>query len=92
MNIIKMQIIDSCFKENDTYEIFINEPISYKFIQYLGEDKNFQYFPNFPKPFFKITDKNFIIKGVEGNNNLRVIFLENIEISSNLLIQKIMNY
>jgi len=58
-------------------EYLLDEEITIVFIEYLSKLGFSQYFPDFAKPFFRITKNGkFMIKGIQGNGSLQVFYLD----------------
>ena len=79
MTIVESKHIEDCFDGSYVYELSYSEPITKAFIMRLGSGSKVQYFPEFPRPFFRIQDDRFWAKGIEGNTTLRIIAFEPID-------------
>ncbi len=74
MRIVNIKELEDCFDGSFMKEVLFDETVSRKFIHYLGESGDFEYFPSFAKPFYRVVKKGlYQIKGVEGNRTLRII-------------------
>jgi hypothetical protein len=63
-----------CYNGSLIREFDFAEPIGEKLIMHLGGDKKLDYFPDLPKPYFRIEAKGkYIIRGVRGNSTMRVV-------------------
>ncbi|MCX7909469.1 MAG: hypothetical protein N2560_08145 [Ignavibacteria bacterium] len=77
MKVVSVKILDNCFVEKNVVECSFDEKITREIIFKIGKQGVLQYYPEFPKPFFKIHIQEICdIKGVEGSKTLR-IFLKN---------------
>jgi len=72
VEIIDYKKVEDCLDGTLIRELLLNSNITKDFIFYLGQMGTLQYFPDFPRPFFKIDGKDFKIKGVEDNKTLLV--------------------
>lgn len=54
------------------YDYQLSEPIDKSFILSLRPLGGFTYLPMLKQPFFKIENDHFMIKGMEGNDFLRI--------------------
>jgi len=78
LTVLENRHIEDCFDGSIIKEFLLDKPMTEPFIRHLGTLGVFQYFPSFARPFFTVISENqFKIKGVEGNDNLRIIFYEN---------------
>ncbi|MBF0362829.1 MAG: hypothetical protein HQK49_17555 [Oligoflexia bacterium] len=75
MIIINISIKEDCLDSTIIKEFAFDQSINREYINYLGKLGSMQYFPEFPKPFFSIiVDREFKIKGIEGEKTIRIIF------------------
>lgn len=79
MEIVKNIIeIEDCFDGSFMKKILLNISISKTFIYYIGGDSKLEYFGDFARPFFRaIKDNYYIIKGVEGSNEIEATLHRN---------------
>ncbi|MET1254735.1 hypothetical protein [Aliikangiella maris] len=76
MKIKESRPIKNCFDGSFMKEIVLDEPVDKAFIDYLGLTGELEYFGGFARPFYRIQRKQgYLLKGVEGNDYLRVYFL-----------------
>jgi hypothetical protein len=74
--VLESKEVEECLGDVITKEFLLNEPVKETFIRHMGELGGLQYYPHFPRPFYKITKRgNFILKGVQGNNTFQVFFV-----------------
>jgi hypothetical protein len=56
-------------------EYLLDENITSGFIEFLGYLGISEYFPDFARPFFRITSEGkFVIKGINGNSSFQVFY------------------
>jgi hypothetical protein len=56
-------------------EFLLEKAIDLDFIQFMGRLGSLEYFPDFARPFFRITKNGcYIIKGVQQNDTFTVLF------------------
>lgn len=73
MNVIEKTHVEDCFNGSAIWELLLSGPVSRPAIFSLGDGGDIQYFSHFARPFFKVrVDGLFDVKGIEGNNTLRV--------------------
>ena len=73
MKVVETRHMEDCFDGSLIKEILLAEKIIREQIFTLGEGGYIQYFPDFPRPFYKIRISGlYDIKGIEGNNTMRV--------------------
>lgn len=71
--VLEIRHVDDCHDGSLIKEILLTRAISRELIYYLGKDGEVFYYGHFPRPFFKIrVVQLFDLKGIEGNNTLRV--------------------
>lgn len=81
MKILKIRDDENCFDDSFIKEVLFDQPVDKKFIDYLDELGELQYFPDFPRPYYKVDcPEKFILKGVEGSARAQLIpYRKNIE-------------
>ena len=78
MEVVKVVTVEDCFDGSFIKEFHLSETITEKFIKELGKDHSLEYFPDFPRAFFRIEKKNmYQIKGVVDSDTMRVNFSRN---------------
>jgi hypothetical protein len=71
----KIQLVKNYRVGPVSKEFLLEKAISQDFIQFMGRLGSLEYFPDFARPFFRITkDECYIIKGVQGNDTFIVLF------------------
>ncbi|BDS15064.1 hypothetical protein [Aureispira anguillae] len=82
MTVIQIKHIEDCFDGSSVKELLLSEAISSDLIHALGKTGDLQYFPHFARPFFKIRlHKKLDVKGIEGNDTLRIRLKAPIEVN-----------
>lgn len=67
--------MEDCFDGSMIFRYFFNIEIDERFMRKLGEKSKLHYYPEFPRPFFKIiTAADIQVKGILGDDNIEVIF------------------
>jgi hypothetical protein len=76
MNVTATRIIETCLDGTMNVEKMLDRAMDRKFIHHLAVLGNFEYFPQFARPFFRITRPGiFVIKGVEGEISFEVFII-----------------
>lgn len=76
MRICESKPIQNCFDGSYMKEIVFDKPVNKAFIDYLGLSGELEYFSDFPRPFYRVQrTKGYLLKGIEGNDYLRIYFL-----------------
>ena len=76
MKILETKLVEECLDGVVIKEALLDEPIDEGFIRSLEDLGKLEYFPHFPKPFFRVRKSgNFIIKGVQGNNTCQIFWV-----------------
>ncbi len=74
MRIVEIRNLDDCFDQGIMKEILFDQEVDSDFIEFLGNQGDLSYYPDFGRPYYRMDSPNgYIIKGVEGNNHSRVI-------------------
>lgn len=68
-----VSLIEDCFDGSFRKEIHLDQPISEPFIRYLGNMGVLQYFPHFPRPFFRVDAPTFMLKGIQDNATMQLL-------------------
>ncbi len=93
ISVVNTKDILNCVGDPFIKEITLDSPITKEIIFKLGEGGELEYLDRLKKPFFKISySENYLIKGVEGNNSLRVILKDPELKNGDLVIKKGFNY
>ncbi|MCP4155858.1 MAG: hypothetical protein GY757_49495 [bacterium] len=71
MKVLDFKHIEDCFDGSYIKEVLLDTPISADFIRHLGKLGSLQYFPDFPRPFFRIDSEKASLKGIQDNNTFR---------------------
>lgn len=93
MTIQKIKKLEDCFENSHMYDVLFDRRIDNEFAEYFCSKGDSQYFKDFAKPFFKIqVPGGLLIKGVVGNNTVRIILSGNEEKILNIFKQYIIDY
>lgn len=76
VKILDIKDIEDCVDGSYIKEILLDGEVTKDFIQYLGKMGRMQYFPDFTRPFFKISAEGMALKGVENNKTIQAIIFE----------------
>lgn len=75
MKLINIKKLEDCIDGSMIFMYSFNEKIDETFMKMLGEEENLQYYPEFPRPFFKIITADGVqLKGIIGDDNFEVLF------------------
>ncbi len=75
MKIVAVEKLEDCFDGSVIYGYTFDVPWAYDGIAYLRRLGELDYFPEFPRPFFRLRGTAGLqIKGVEGECTCRAIF------------------
>lgn len=93
ISVVNIKDILNCVGDPFIKEITFDSSITKEIIFKLGEDGDLEYLDRLKKPFFKISyPENYLIKGVEGNNSLRIILKDPELKNGDIIIKKGFNY
>jgi hypothetical protein len=74
MNLKEVKTIENCFDGDGVYDFIFDLPWTKRSIEKLQILGKLDYYPDFPRPFFRIRDyKGAQLKGLEGECSCRVI-------------------
>lgn len=74
-NIAKIVKLEDCFDGSSIFQYWFERVLESDSIHLLGSLGQLEYFPHFPRPFFRITTPQGLqVKGVEGQDHIRAIF------------------
>lgn len=75
MRIVGSQVLENCLDRSVVKELCLSEPIGEEVMRRMARFGKLQYFPNFPRPYFRIDrSRTYVAQGVFGNTSLRVTF------------------
>ena len=75
MRILKIKKVEDCFDGSSVFNYWFDLPWRPEAIMKLKTLGEVEYFPHFPRPFFRLLNDNGLqVKGVEGENSCRAIF------------------
>lgn len=74
MEIVKIKKMSNCLEGQTIKEFYLDEEMDKDFIDYLSKKGKMKYYPFLERSFFKIFSEDFILKGLDGNSHIRVIF------------------
>ncbi len=70
---LDLRELESCLSHSEAKEIALDEPVSVALMQRLACDGKLQYFPHFPRPYFRIDHPtDWLIQGIVGSPKLRI--------------------
>jgi hypothetical protein len=68
-------LLEDCLDDLVTKEYFVKGIVTEEMMYKMAEGASLQYFPHFPRPFYRIKNDGFYtIQGIIGNDYFRVIF------------------
>lgn len=75
LSIVAITEIEDCLDDLVVREYHLSVPLSADLMRRLALGASLQYFPHFPRPFFKVRRPGFFtIQGIVGNTYFRVTF------------------
>lgn len=78
MKVTGSRILNSCLDGTVQVELVLDRAMDRPFIDHLASCGQLEYFPDFARPFFRITKPGtFIIKGIEGESTCELHILDN---------------
>ena len=66
---------EDCFEDGQSFRYWLTAPLTRRDIETLGQFGVLDYYPDFPRPFFRcIADNGSQIKGVENDMSFLVVY------------------
>jgi hypothetical protein len=76
MKVIETTVVEECLDGVVIREVLFDGKIGVDFISGLEKLGKLEYFPHFPKPFFRVRKSGkYIIKGVEGSETCQIFYV-----------------
>ena len=67
---------ENCLDSSDVKEVFLDRDIDEDVMRRIGHSGRLQYFPHFPRPYFRIDrERRWVIQGVIGRRSMRVTLM-----------------
>lgn len=74
MKVVEIKDVEDCFDDSITFEVELDKAMNEELMYRLSEGGKLDYHPEFPKPYFKITQsRKWTIQGIVGNKTFRVV-------------------
>jgi len=74
MRVLAAHKVEDCFDGSAVFDYELSEPWTDGLIRALASLGTLDYFPQFPRPFFRVkTDRGIFMKGLAGASRCRVI-------------------
>lgn len=71
--LLDLRELESCLSHTEAKEISLDEPVSVELMHRLASEGRLQYFPHFPRPYFRIDHPTaWLIQGIVGKPTLRI--------------------
>jgi hypothetical protein len=72
MKIVEIKDMEDCFDGSFIKEILLDGPVTREIILFFGNAGELQYFPTFPRPFYRLDGRYFVLQGIEGSRTIRI--------------------
>jgi hypothetical protein len=70
---LDLRELESCLNSSEAMEVGLDEPVDEGLIRRLGREGTLQYFPHFPRPYFRVDHpSNWLVQGIVGTARLRI--------------------
>jgi hypothetical protein len=75
IQLVSSEVLENCLDHSVVKQLTVSEPLDEAIMNRMARRGKLQYFPNFPRPYFRI-DRNqaYVVQGVFGNTTMRVTF------------------
>lgn len=75
LRVVRSQVLENCLDRSVVEEFHLSEPVGEKVMRRIARYGKLQYFPDFPRPYFRIDrSRTYVVQGVFDNTSLRVTF------------------
>jgi hypothetical protein len=75
MRAVAFRFVESCLDSTTVKELELDGPIDEASVRRVAEGANLQYYPDFPRPYFRIDRPGaWVAQGVVGASSFRVTF------------------
>lgn len=75
MKLVDIKKVEDCFDGSMIFKYSFNKEVEEPLMRIMGQKGKLHYYPEFLKPFFKITTVESIqIKGIIGDDNFEVVY------------------
>lgn len=75
MRVVDSQVLENCLDHSVVKELYLSEPVGEMVMYRVARHGKLQYFPDFPRPYFRIDrSRTYVVQGVFDNTSLRVTF------------------
>ncbi|HPC83234.1 MAG TPA: hypothetical protein P5234_07405 [Thermoanaerobaculaceae bacterium] len=71
--ITNLRDLESCLDRSEAVEVSLDQPVSEALVRRLGQAGILQYFPHFPRPYFRVDHAtDWVVQGIVGSERLRI--------------------
>ena len=75
VHVVSSQLLENCLDSSSVKEICLSEPIGEIVMRRMARHARLQFFPDFPRPYFRIDrSRTYVVQGVFDNTSVRVTF------------------
>lgn len=75
MRLIEIRKLEDCFDGSVIFKYSFDGEVSEALMKRMGEKGRVQYFPEFPRPFFKIiTPQSIQVRGIVGDRDFEAVY------------------
>lgn len=75
VRVVGSQVLENCLDRSVVKEIHLSAPVDETVMRRMARCGKLQYFPDFPRPYFRIDhSRTCVVQGVFGNTSVRVTF------------------
>ena len=75
MRLIEIKKVEDCFDGSVIFKYTFDKAVNEGLMKRIGEKGKVQYFPEFPKPFFKIiTPQSIQVRGIVGDKDFEAVY------------------
>ncbi len=71
--VVNLRDLESCLDRTEAVEVVLDEPVTEALVYRLGQTGVLQYFPHFPRPYFRVDHAtSWLVQGIVGTPKLRI--------------------
>lgn len=70
---LDLRELESCLNSSEAMEVGLDEPVDESLIHRLGREGALQFFPHFPRPYFRVDHSSaWVVQGIVGSAKIRI--------------------
>jgi hypothetical protein len=72
-HLVDVRELENCLQRSESREVALDSPVTEELMRRLAGEGALQYFPHFPRPYFRIDHPSaWVVQGIIGDCKLRI--------------------